>query len=243
MRIKGCSISIRYKKIENLKQKFYQVNERLKNHFFEASVLPVPDEGPFDIPRIIAKSTEDAGQLSISLNNISLSIAFNEALEKDWNKCREYLDSKMKIFLDFLKGFGDEKIEYAGVVTNVLFEEYNCNATKELAGNLLQGDDYSKLYDLSVRYTFVEDNQYYINIQLQNNRFFSNNPNLDQAGAFNDKNLSGEGITAIIDINDRYSFNVNDSYKSNLDVVDIIEAKLENVLNSKLINLVEKGVY
>ena len=57
MLIKNTSISIKYKKIDNLKISYFMNKEKLDKHFNEATVLPIPDDAPLDIPRIIIKSS------------------------------------------------------------------------------------------------------------------------------------------------------------------------------------------
>ena len=66
MLIQGTSITVTYKKIEGIKKVYYNNEEILKSFFNEATVLPVPDDAPVEIPRIIIKTLNEHAQLNIS---------------------------------------------------------------------------------------------------------------------------------------------------------------------------------
>ena len=49
----------------------------MKEHFNEATVLPIPDDAPLEIPRIIIKSLNEHSQLNISPIATTLQINYN----------------------------------------------------------------------------------------------------------------------------------------------------------------------
>lgn len=52
MLIKSTSVSIKYKKIDNIKRTYFMNEELLKEQFNEATVLPIPDDAPIEIQTI-----------------------------------------------------------------------------------------------------------------------------------------------------------------------------------------------
>lgn len=243
MLIKNTSISIKYRRIDNLKKKYFLNEDTLKEHFNEATVLPIPDDAPLEIPRIIIKSLNEHSQLNISPIAATLQINYNDGFEKDWKKCEQYIQQKMKIVFSFLNILTNNEYEYIGVVTDVLLDEYMEDGAQILAHNLLKNSDDSSIYDLNIRYTFVENDNVFVNIMLQNARLFKNGIDADVAGSLSIGNQVSESIGVVIDINDRYGYNTCNDYKTDSSKLDFIIAEMTVVMNSKLKGLLEKGAY
>ena len=83
MLIQGTSITITYKKIEGIKKAYYNNEEILKQYFNEATALPIPDDAPIDIPRIIVKTINEHAQLNISPTATTFEVQIGRA------SCRE----------------------------------------------------------------------------------------------------------------------------------------------------------
>lgn len=243
MLIKSTSISIKYNKIDNIKKAYILNEEMLKKQFNEATILPIPDDAPLEIPRVIVKSLGEHSQLNISPVAATLQINYDAGFERDWEKCEEYIKNKMDIIFAFLNQFTNNEYEYVGVVTENLMDEYKDNGAKILASNLLRENSVDEIYDLNVRYTFVEDDSIFINIMLQNARLFKDGTTAEVSGGLALENQVGESIGAVIDINDRYGFNSCNDYKSNSEMLNTIISKMTVVINNRLKGLLEKGEY
>lgn len=215
----------------------------MKEHFNEATVLPIPDDAPLEIPRIIIKSLNEHSQLNISPIATTLQINYNEGFEKDWKKCEQYIQQKMKIVFSFLNIMTNNEYEYIGVITEVLLDEYMKDGAQILAHNLLKNSVDSSIYDLNIRYTFVESDNIFVNIMLQNARLFKNGIDGEVAGSLSMDNQVSESIAVVIDINDRYGYNTCRDYKTDSSKLDFIIAEMTVVMNSKLRGLLEKGAY
>jgi predicted small secreted protein len=243
MLIKNTSISIKYKKIDNLKKNYFINEDILKEHFNEATVLPIPDEAPLEIPRIIIKSKNEHSQLNISPIAATLQIDYNDGYEKDWNKCEDYIINKMKIVFSFFNILTKNEYEYIGVVSEILLDEYLRDGAKILAHNLLKNSGESSIYDLNIRYTFVKEDKIFVNIMLQNARLFKDGIDTNCAGELSIDNQVSESIGAVIDINDRYGYNTCKDYKTDSSKLDCIIDEMTEVIDGKLNELIEKGVY
>ncbi len=243
MLIKNTSISIKYQKIDNLKKNYFLNEDILKEHFNEATVLPIPDDAPLEIPRIIIKSLNEHSQMNISPIATTLQINYKEGFEKDWKKCEQYIQQKMKIVFSFLNIITNNEYEYIGVITEVLLDEYMKDGAQILAHNLVKNSVDSSIYDLNIRYTFVESDNIFVNIMLQNARLFKNGIDGEVAGSLSMDNQVSESIGVVIDINDRYGYNTCHDYKTDSSKLDFIIAEMTVVMNSKLRGLLEKGAY
>lgn len=243
MLIKGTSISVKYKRIDGLKRVYYNNEEILKQYFNEATVLPVPDNAPADIPRIIVKTLHEHAQLNITPVSSTLQITYDEGFERDWQACARYIQERMKPVFAFLNILTTNKYDYIGIVTNVLLDDIKTDGAKVLANNLLKTQNSSRIYDLDVKYTFIEDENIFVNILLQNARLFNEGASADIAGALGLKNQIAESVGVVIDINDRYGFNSLEEYQTESSKLDCLLGKMTEVIDNKLNSLMEQGEY
>ena len=244
MYVQGTSISVIYNRIEGIKKAYYKNEHILKEFFNEASVFPVPDDAPVEIPRILISTRHDHAKLSISPVTATLRVEYNDGFEKDWEKCSNYLQQRMSKVFEFLNLLTDNNYKYIGVVTDVIYDDgIDDGAAKKISNVLLNTKKINNLYDVNIKYTFIEDDKYYINLMLQNARQFKRGLVLDVAGALSRANQTSEFIGVKIDINDRFGFNSNDGYKSSSEVLTAILQKMSIILKEKLTNLIEKAEY
>lgn len=243
MLIQGTSVSVTYRRINALKKTYYNNEDILKKFFNEATVLPVPDEAPDDIPRIIVKTLHEHAQLNITPVAATLEILYNDGYENCWETCASYILERMKTVFGFLNILTDNRYDYIGIVTNILMDDVVRDGAKVLANNLLKVKDVSRIYDLNVKYTFVEDEEIFVNITLQNARLFRDGICADIAGDLGAKNQIAESIGAVVDINNRYAFNSSEEYHTSSEQLDNLVQKMSDIIGGKLEILLQKGVY
>ncbi len=243
MIIQGTSVSVRYKKIDNLKRTYFNNEDILKDHFVEATALPIPDDAPVEVPRIIVKSANEHSQLNLTPVNATLQINFDNGFELNWTSCKLYILEKMKVIFRLLNEMTKNEYEYIGVVTEILLTDKYNQGTDIITSNLLKSNQLKGIYDMNVKYTFVEDENMFVNIVLQNARLYKEDVNIDKAGSLRCENQAAETIGAIIDINDRYGFNNNDDYKTDSIKLNCLVERLSEIIDTKLITLLEQGVY
>lgn len=243
MIIQGTSITVTYKKIEGIKKVYYNNEEILKDFFNEATVLPIPDDAPFEIPRILIKTKNEHAQLNISPTAATFEVHYDAGFERDWKPCSEYIIARMAKVFEFLNILTGNTYEYIGLVSNIIYDEIAQEGTQKIAANLLNTKKIDNIYDINIRYTFVEEENLFVNIMLQNARLFKNGITTNEAGALSIQDQIAESIGAIIDINDRYGFNTNVEYKSDSGMLNKLIDVMGNIINNKLVALIEKGEY
>lgn len=243
MLIQGTSITITYKKIEGIKKAYYNNEEILKQYFNEATALPIPDDAPIDIPRIIVKTINEHAQLNISPTATTFEVHYDAGFERNWDVCSEYIKKRMTNVFEFLNILTNNTYEYIGLVSNIVYDEISQNGAQKLSQSLLKTTKISNIYDINIKYTFVEKQNIFVNIMLQNARIFKNGIDTDKAGALSSNEQLAESVGAIIDINDRYGFNTDVNYRSNSAQLNILIQLMNDVINNKLKNLIEKGEY
>lgn len=243
MLIQGTSITVTYKKVTGIKKVYYNHEEILKPFFNEATVLPVPDDAPVEIPRIIVKTLNEHAQLNISLVAATFEVHYDAGFERNWDACSKYIVERMTKVFEFLNILTDNTYEYVGLVSRLVYDEVNQNGAMKIVENLLNSKKINNIYDINIKYTFVENDNMFVNIILQNARMFKDGFNINEAGSLRIENQEAESIGAIIDINDRYGFNTNANYKSNSRMLSTLIQSMDNIINNKLETLIEKGEY
>ncbi len=243
MLIQKSAITVKYKRIDGIKRIYYNNEKIFKNYFNEATVLPVPDDAPTEIPRIIIKTLHDHAQLNISPEATTFEVFYDEGFERDWTKCSQYIEARMESVFAFLNLLTDNNYEYIGVVSYILFDEIEKDGTAILAERLLKSEKIKHIYDINIRYTFTEKENIFVNITLQNARLYKSDISTDIAGELNKDNLLAESIGAIVDINDRYGFNDDVNYQSSAKNLTVLLQNMDNVINNKLTDLIKKGEY
>ena len=243
MLTQGTSITVTYKQIGGIKRAYYNNEELLKEFFNEATVLPIPDDAPLEIPRIIIKTKDEHAQLNISPIATTFEVSYDAGFERDWDACADYILKRMSKVFEFLNVLTGNEYEYIGLVSNVIYDEVQNEGAQKIARNLLNASKINNLYDINIKYTFVENERLFINIMLQNARLFRNGIVTNEAGALSIHDQIAESIGAIIDINDRYGFNTKSDYKSDSSMLATLIESMGTIMNNKLSTLIEKGEY
>lgn len=242
MIIQNSSINIMFPRIENIKRQYILKEEILKDKFNEASILPIPDDAPMDIPRIIVKSKGEHSQLSIAPGAINFQTIYTDGYTEDWKLCANYIKSRSEDIFCLIDQFTLKKYNYLGIVANLIWNDIQKDGNKVLFSNLIGKKATDNLDDLVIKYTYIEAEKYYINITLQSVQIY---PTLNQEGSGNyiDENLQAHTISITLDINDRYSYNKKKGYISKKENFDEIMLLTTDIINNKLKKLVEKGEY
>lgn len=243
MLIHGTSITVTYNKVEGLKRAYYENENILKDYFDEATTLPIPDEAPLEIPRIIIKTSHEHAQLNISPIAATFEVQYDSGFEENWNFCSKYIKERMDVVFQLLDLLTNKCYKYIGMVSNVFYNEVTQGATEKIAQVLLNAKKINNIYDINIKYTFVEDGNIFVNIMLQNARIFNNGAYIDSAGSFCESEQVSESIGVVVDINDRYGFNNNKDYKSDSQKLQKLISSMTNIIDNKLSNLIEKGEY
>ena len=243
MLIQGTSVSVTYKRIDGIKKAYYNNEEILRSFFNEATVLPVPDDAPDEIPRIVIKTLHEHATLSITPIVATFEVNYNDGFERNWDNCSSYIKERMEKVFEFLNILTRNEYEYIGIISSVLYDEISEKGAEKLSNTLLKTSQIRCLHDVSIKYTFIERDNFFINILLQNARVFKDRIPMNEAGALSAENQTAESIGAILDINDRFGYNSQSNYVSKSQNLRELLNIMSEVVNSKLQVLIEKGEY
>lgn len=225
-----------FEPIDTIKKEYYN-NFDNSNSFNEPTVLPIPDNAPDELPRIICQSKNGHSQMTLTKNSISLSTKFDGNFLQNWNLCRTYLKCKIdEIINPFAKiSNGNLTLKNIGLVTQILLDQQTSDTTKELVDRFAKIRSTDNAYDFSQKLTYVKESKYFINLNINNVRLIDG-LSTEKAG-FAKKYIDNK-IGVIIDVNDRYAFNINEDYHSSFEEITTITKFTDDYLKN-----IEKFVY
>lgn len=242
MIVQNSAVNIMFTRCENIKKQYILNEEVLKEKFNEANILPIPNDAPTEIPRILVKTKGEHSQLSIAPEATNFQTVYTDEYTDDWKLCEEYIKSRIDDVFRLIDTFAAEKYKYIGIVTNLIWDDIKEDGNKKLFNNLFGKMPVDNLDDLVVKYTYIEDERYYVNITLQSVRVYDDS-NDNEAGNYADDRLKGHTVGVTLDVNDRYLFNKQKGYTSNKHSFEKLLDLTTKIIDNKLKNLVEKGAY
>jgi hypothetical protein len=234
----NSSFNLIFPPVQNIRERLFLLEEQLAEYFTKPfTLIPLPNEAPVEIPRISATTHHGFSTLNLSLNSLQLITNFNNNFGENWENCENYLRERIFKIVNILRPLFSHQI-YCGLTIN-LMEKTAGKSLDLLLKNFSSEKSFDKIYDLFTKYTFTADDNYYINIQLQNQRLIFNQFANGHLKEIEQDNLIGIAL----DINDRYAVNYIPGYLSNEEKIDRI-FKLSNViLKDKLKYFIYEGKF
>lgn len=242
MVIQNSIVSISFPKIENVKKKYIVNEDVLRENFNEATILPIPEELPNDIPRIVAVSHGEHSQIRISPNTVNFQTEYSNGYEKSWEECESYINSRVEGIFKLTDQLTDHRYNYMGMIVNLIWDDIQHDANKKLYQNILKKEATSNLEDFNIKFTYIEKEKFYVNVMIENIRSYKEFE-LEKAGACKPENLTADTISVTLDINDRYSFQKQEDYLSDNQKFKEIMNLMTYTIKNKLRDLIEKGEY
>jgi len=235
MIITNTNFTVNFSPINEIKKVFIN-NANLSEYFNEPTILPIPDNAPDEVPRIICQSINNHSNLSITKTALSLNTMYDEEFQNKWPSCRSYLSEKIEVVLDLLNCM-DCNFKFSGLVTQVMYDPTTNDSTQELFNKFSKVKTSENVYDYNQKLTMVKDDRYFINLSISNIRLFNGGDQLTPG--FLEKE-TGNKICIIIDVNDRYEFNYNPQFISNSNNINNLLELTDNCI-SNLNSFVERA--
>jgi len=233
--IQNINISYWFKELNfNPKNKINELEEEFKNIIDTPFLYNNENAGKFiGMPRIEGKSSDNIYIFSMSLINANLFINVNDL---DYDEVILLINEKVQLIFDILKNVYDIDIIYTSIKVQMIN-----NDIKEI-NNILNLKD--KYEELSFKRGFIKEN-YYINYIINSGKEFSFNiekKDMIEQDLFDrmllislsDAKANKEFTSIIIEINDRYSYNLNNNYHTTKDIIRGMILELKNILNKEL---------
>lgn len=207
-----------------------KVKEIFSEEFPNVTTVNTPENAPPELPRFILFSHHGFSTVVVTSNLLQLTTKFNEEYSLNWSGfCKPYLESKIKLVYRFLEECA-VRIKYSGLTINSIFQT-NENSVKLLGDAFVKQKVISNLslHDVMQKQTFGYSDKFFVNLQIQNQRY----PAIEKNGVNPDfeQKENDKAVSIILDINDRQIANKEKSYISSKADFDEILSIAEKIIN------------
>lgn len=221
------SLSITYHPWREVRRKATEIEDILNGEYSAPTVLPVPDNFEPEVPRLIFESSHGYSQLVMSQVTLGLNIkGYSPDFQQDQNKRVEHFLNKLQLMFVILQELKIERLCFTGMKSLVRIErdnEEDASILNHLSRHLLNYDAQANLFDIEVKRTETIETRYYHNVTVSNYRAWANDSEGTAVVPRTGHNAVGRGIQIVMDFNDRYAFNEQEGYGTNLDAAkDVI---------------------
>ena len=190
------------------------------------------------IPRIQGLSHDKKYFFTMSLVNAFLSININEDISYD--EAILLINNDIQLFYDILKDIFDAKILYSSIKVELIDESKNAKDKLVKLLNLSK----QNYEDLSLKRGIIKD-EYYINYILTYSKEYNfnvtRNDNTTEQDLFDrsmitslsEAHLDKDFLLTIVEINDRYSYNIDKNYETSKDNIRGMIIEIKEILNKE----------
>jgi len=202
------------------------------------TLIPVPDGTPPEIPRITAISKHGHSNLIIAQQTAQVITNYDDTYSDDAILCWQYFEGKANQLVDGIRTILNHSFYFAGLSTTVHFEIEE-NPVELIKERFLRIKSKTP-FDISTRLSYVIDDIYYVNMEIQNGRSF------DGIQVGNPLSLVGlreksSFIQVTLDVNDRHAFNTKPDYQSDESRIEEIFNLSKELISQKILAFLEKG--
>lgn len=241
MLIQAARFNTFFPKVNNIRKRAFDIEERLQDYYNQISLNSIPDEAPDLIPRIQAQSKNGHSSIEISLTNAQVMVNYDEQFQRNSTKCLNYLQDRSTLLKTAINPHIEVGTLFSGVYVEARIEEVP--ALEIIKNRFMNYKSNSDPYDLECKITYILENRYYLNLVFKNIRFYEGLiPEGTQFLNFAELNERANVLGISVDINDRHEFNHNNSYRSTKDSEDYMFNLVQDLFANKLEKMIEEGV-
>ena len=240
-KIKTIYISYWFKELkENPSLKVFDLEKEVKSIIDEPLMYNNDSQHiNIGVPRIHGMSKDKKYLFTMSLINAFLSINIMDKIDND--EVILLINNNIQLFYDIIKKIYNINIIYSSIKVEMINEDKKVK--EKLINNLKLSD--SNYENLLFKRGLIKDN-YYINYVhdygVEYNFDFAKNENVLESDLFNrsmvtsleDANYHRSYLLTVIEINDRYIYNINRDHETNKNDLRGMIIELKDILNNRL---------
>ncbi|MDU6358477.1 MAG: hypothetical protein E6590_00755 [Clostridiales bacterium] len=240
MYIDNMTFVLFFPKMEKVRARALELESALEE-YFEApfTILPIPEDAPPEIPRIIAKSHNGHSQLTVSLINLQLEMNFDDSYNEEISTCFDYLKTRVEVLKGVMSKFCDQSFLFSGISARVILNKDVEDTMSFLKNKFVGIESTIEPYNVTNKVAYVLEDAYYLNLTIANVRTY--------------EGKVGEGITkpeireisnhvaVEVDVNDKFGYNHNKEHRCTNDSISFINNTVEQFIKHELCKVLLKG--
>ena len=239
MTLKNIMINLFFEKENAPRRRIDDIERELSDYFVcPFTIVTIPNEAPSTIPRITARNSLGNEMLNISQINLQYIISFSD---HGATNAIDFIDNYYNVILklyNIVKNTLKKETYYFGITCTIEKEEID--PIKYIKDKHLRSLK-ENIDEINLRYALVEGDKYYVNTLINNAKEAeidlaikpdgNNEINLEILSTSKLKVIK-HAIQASIDVNDRYSFNLDEKYRtSEEEILLIIKRQKKKSMN------------
>lgn len=246
MIIQSCAFTIHFPQNIRIREHLFELEKHFVDFQKPFTLVPLPPDAPMEIPRIVASTEHGHSQMTICGNSAQLVTNFDAEFNQDVKRCIEYVSDKCNRIVSALpiidgSGADSPKFYFSGLSMTLLFGEEDgiTDSVGYVSKKFINYNANLPTDEVQFRLAFVVEDKYYVNVLVQNNRAFSGLP--DERGSFAGLKILGDHLQVVLDINDRYAFNHEQSYVSCIETVSSLSELAEQFALKHIASFIKNG--
>ena len=206
--------------------------DRLRGRYFQPQIISIPDELDPEFPRMIFGSEHGFSQIIVSQVSFVLNVTYSPDWQTDISKGKEYLNERIAILFSLLDLLDEARPFFCGLSTKIHLAstEDDKAILTQIAKTFFKNKDVKNISEIQFKRTEVVSDRFFSNITINNYRTWKIDGGQQGILSLSSKEASERGIEIVGDFNDRYNFNEDKKYRSEMDVAKkVIDGGLREV--------------
>lgn len=193
--------NIFFEPVRDIREKASTIENYLKDEIPNGfNILPnMGDNVPLEIPRMVGN--DSTGKYGVVISCVHANIIQTKFENSDvMENFREFQKVLEKLYISICNIMDKPSIKFCGIT--MILSRSNVDGVNFIREKFINSNLNMNLFDIYTKFTYLEDEKYYVNIALSNLR---------------NKSLEDGGMGLQIDVNDRYRYNISKDTKNNID--------------------------
>ena len=243
-----CTFSLFFNPVPSIRRSAFVIEDslRLKGYIAPFQVMSIPDDAPFELPRISAQTEHGHTRLTVTAQSAQVQTDYDERYSGDIEKCLVYSKNKAKDLIDALERMPEINTLFAGLSIRLLFPKpvLGIAPIDFIKRTYLNVSSNLPMFDASIRAVYTVDDDYYLNLEV--NKWIKQDPisvNINPQGVSISKPASSheEMLAVSIDFNNRLAFNQGRFQSCSKETIDSLYRRVELFLNNGINDFLLNG--
>lgn len=240
-----CNFFYNFQK--EIKRKAFDFESKLSHQYNTPIIYPIPDDLiNTEIPRFILESKHGYSKIITTQTRLQLLTDYDKNYWNDFNKVYDYWFQHTKSLWETSELLLDTKPIFAGLILKIYYPFNEQNEVNYLTKKFIKHKPINEYQDLNLRYVIPLKNTYYLNIHISNYREYSSiNEKIDNSfhniPSLRNLTLNEEGISVVLDFNNRLQYNNKPSYNFNFNIIKNLFKFHKIFANQELFKILKKG--
>jgi hypothetical protein len=233
MILSNCTFSMIFQPVPGIRRFAFEFEDCLEGYTKPFQVYSIPDNAPYELPRISAETLKGHTTLNIAAQSAQVVSRFDQNYSSNFAKCLDYSKTKAIQALDALVSLmgANVKLTYAGLTTQFLVD---ADGSEEKPIDLinrtyLKVSSNLALSDALAKLVYEVDEDYFLNLEIGQALFV---PSVEvsispyEVNVTSNQAQSNPRLSLVVDFNNRLAYNKGRILGCNRDTVDVLYKRL-----------------